>query len=159
MHFLLHIICWSNHLLFTESTFRFGQFQSSVILGRGCDVRILWANCGLLFLATEWIGVSRRSWGACVSQLFGAVGQCILAGMIYFVRDWRLAQFITAAPLAVVAIYIWCALSPSNTLSWVTGIGADRLWRWVTNVSVTCFGQVCSGVSQMVVGQRKDRRG
>lgn len=63
-----------------------------------------------LFPATEWIGVSRRSWGACVTQLFGAVGQCVLAGMIYFIRDWRLAQLITAAPLAVVAIYIWCAL-------------------------------------------------
>ncbi|XP_042284714.1 solute carrier family 22 member 13-like [Thunnus albacares] len=60
-----------------------------------------------VILATEWIGVSRRSWGACVTQLFGAVGQCILAVMIYFIRDWRLAQLITAAPLAVVAIYIW----------------------------------------------------
>ncbi|TKS80259.1 Solute carrier family 22 member 13 [Collichthys lucidus] len=30
-------------------------------------------------LATEWIGVSRRSWGTCVTQLFGAVGQISLA--------------------------------------------------------------------------------
>lgn len=64
-------------------------------------------------LATEWIGVSRRSWGACVAQLFGAVGQSVLAVMIYFIRDWRLAQPITAAPLAVVAVYIWCALTHS----------------------------------------------
>ncbi|XP_040911909.1 solute carrier family 22 member 13 [Toxotes jaculatrix] len=60
-----------------------------------------------VILATEWIGVSKRSWGACVTQLFGAVGQCVLAGMIYFIRDWRLAQLITAAPFAVIAIYIW----------------------------------------------------
>ncbi|XP_053186044.1 solute carrier family 22 member 13-like [Scomber japonicus] len=60
-----------------------------------------------VILATEWIGVSRRSWGSCVTQLFGAVGQCLLAGMMYYVRDWRLAQLITAAPFAVIAIYIW----------------------------------------------------
>ncbi|KAG7227361.1 hypothetical protein INR49_000366 [Caranx melampygus] len=60
-----------------------------------------------VILATEWIGVARRSWGACVTQLFGAVGQVILAGMIYFIRDWRLAQLITAAPFALIAIYIW----------------------------------------------------
>ncbi|XP_038574623.1 solute carrier family 22 member 13-like [Micropterus salmoides] len=62
-------------------------------------------NC--IVLATEWIGVSKRSWGACVVQLCSAVGMCTLAGLIYFIRDWRLAQLITAAPLSVVVIYIW----------------------------------------------------
>lgn len=75
----------------------------------------------LLFLATEWIGVSRRSWGACVTQLFGAVGQCVLAGMIYFIRDWRLAQLITAAPFAVISVYIWCALPLFITFSYFKG--------------------------------------
>ncbi|CAJ1071595.1 uncharacterized protein LOC104927974 [Xyrichtys novacula] len=60
-----------------------------------------------VILATEWIGKSRRSWGACVTQIFGAIGQSVLAGMIYFIRDWRLAQLVTAAPLAVVGVYIW----------------------------------------------------
>ncbi|XP_061746315.1 solute carrier family 22 member 13-like isoform X1 [Nerophis ophidion] len=60
-----------------------------------------------IILATEWIGPSKRSWGACVTQLFGALGQALLAGVIYIIRDWRLAQFITAAPLAVICIYIW----------------------------------------------------
>ncbi|KAM3604654.1 uncharacterized protein V6R79_014392 [Siganus canaliculatus] len=59
-----------------------------------------------VILATEWIGISRRSWGACITQLFGAAGQAVLAGLIYLVRDWRLAQLITAAILAVIAVYI-----------------------------------------------------
>ncbi|XP_037642597.1 solute carrier family 22 member 13-like [Sebastes umbrosus] len=62
-------------------------------------------NC--VILVTEWIGTAKRSLGTCVTQLFTAVGQCILAGVIYFIRDWRLAQPIAAAILAVVAIYIW----------------------------------------------------
>lgn len=65
----------------------------------------------MTFAATEWIGVSQRSWGSCVIQLCGALGQCVLAGMIYFVRNWRLAQLITAALHAVIAIYIWCGFA------------------------------------------------
>ncbi|XP_070774952.1 solute carrier family 22 member 13-like [Enoplosus armatus] len=69
------------------------------------------AHGGILYIflvaATEWIGMSKRSWGVCVTQLFGSIGQCVLAGVIYAIRDWRVAQLITAAPLAVVAIYIW----------------------------------------------------
>uniref|UniRef100_A0A3B4WJJ4 Solute carrier family 22 member 13a n=1 Tax=Seriola lalandi dorsalis TaxID=1841481 RepID=A0A3B4WJJ4_SERLL len=68
-------------------------------------------NC--IILSTEWIGMSKRSWGVCVTQLFGALGQCVLAGVIYAIRDWRLAQLITAAPLGVVVIYIWCVLPVS----------------------------------------------
>ncbi|XP_056148671.1 solute carrier family 22 member 13 [Lampris incognitus] len=62
-------------------------------------------NC--ILLATEWVGVTKRSYGTCMTQIFGASGQCILAGLVYFIRDWRLAQWVTAAPLAVVAMYIW----------------------------------------------------
>ncbi|XP_020791779.1 solute carrier family 22 member 13 [Boleophthalmus pectinirostris] len=60
-----------------------------------------------IIMATEWIGISKRSWGACVTQVFFAIGLCVMAGVIYFVRDWRLAQLISAAPLGVMAIYIW----------------------------------------------------
>uniref|UniRef100_A0A3Q0RHL9 Solute carrier family 22 member 13a n=1 Tax=Amphilophus citrinellus TaxID=61819 RepID=A0A3Q0RHL9_AMPCI len=51
-----------------------------------------------IILATEWIGAPKRSWGACVTQLFSAIGQCVLAGMIYGIRHWRLAQLISAVP-------------------------------------------------------------
>ncbi|XP_029561803.1 solute carrier family 22 member 13 isoform X3 [Salmo trutta] len=62
-------------------------------------------NC--IVLATEWVGVTKRSYASCLSQTFGGVGQCTLAGLIFFIRDWRLAQFVMVAPIAVVAVYIW----------------------------------------------------
>ncbi|XP_059200691.1 solute carrier family 22 member 13-like [Centropristis striata] len=60
-----------------------------------------------MLLVTEWVGPSKRSWGACMTQIIGATGQCILAGLMYFIRRWRLAQLIMAAPFAVLVIYIW----------------------------------------------------
>ncbi|KAL0966562.1 hypothetical protein UPYG_G00296820 [Umbra pygmaea] len=62
-------------------------------------------NC--IVLATEWVGVTRRSYAPCLSQTFGGVGQVLLACMVFFIRDWRVAQFIIAAPTAIVAVYIW----------------------------------------------------
>uniref|UniRef100_A0A3Q3DE68 Solute carrier family 22 member 13a n=1 Tax=Hippocampus comes TaxID=109280 RepID=A0A3Q3DE68_HIPCM len=57
-------------------------------------------------ILTEWIGASKRSWGVAATQLCGAVGQAVLAGLIYVVRDWRVAQLITAALLGVIVVYI-----------------------------------------------------
>ncbi|KAG7260251.1 hypothetical protein CRUP_037035 [Coryphaenoides rupestris] len=62
-------------------------------------------NC--IVLTTEWIGVRRRALGSCGSQLFGGFGQALLAMLVFFVRDWRMAQLVMAAPMACVAVYIW----------------------------------------------------
>uniref|UniRef100_A0A3B5LHN3 Solute carrier family 22 member 13a n=1 Tax=Xiphophorus couchianus TaxID=32473 RepID=A0A3B5LHN3_9TELE len=70
---------------------------SQFVAGIGYGVFICFVPLG-----TEWIGVSKRSWGACITQLCGAVGQAILGGMIYFIRDWRLAQLVTAAPIYLI---------------------------------------------------------
>ncbi|XP_051990279.1 solute carrier family 22 member 13 [Xyrauchen texanus] len=62
-------------------------------------------NC--IILATEWIGVTQRSYAACLSQELGALGQVIFLAVVYFVRDWRKAQFIMAGPIGFVLLYIW----------------------------------------------------
>ncbi|KAJ8011465.1 hypothetical protein DPEC_G00058500 [Dallia pectoralis] len=60
-----------------------------------------------IVLATEWVGVTRRSYASCLCQTFAGAGQLLLACMVFFIRDWRVTQFVIAAPTAVVAVYIW----------------------------------------------------
>ncbi|KAL2097595.1 hypothetical protein ACEWY4_006802 [Coilia grayii] len=62
-------------------------------------------NC--IVLATEWTGKTKRSYASCLTQILGGFGQCIQAGIVYFNRDWRIAQFIMGSPFVIVAIYIW----------------------------------------------------
>uniref|UniRef100_A0A8C2ZN61 Solute carrier family 22 member 13a n=1 Tax=Cyclopterus lumpus TaxID=8103 RepID=A0A8C2ZN61_CYCLU len=75
----------------------------------GGDVSIMNSNVtvpDVLFPATEWIGPSKRSWGACVAQLFGAGGNAVLAGVIYFIRDWRLAQLLMSVTVLISGRFI-----------------------------------------------------
>ncbi|KAK2821981.1 hypothetical protein Q5P01_022046 [Channa striata] len=54
-----------------------------------------------------WIYSNTLYEATIVTDIFGAAGQCLLAAMIYGIRDWRLAQLITAAPLTLAGISIW----------------------------------------------------
>ncbi|KAK5859651.1 hypothetical protein PBY51_021192 [Eleginops maclovinus] len=110
-----------------------------------------------VILATEWIGVSKRSWGACVTQLFGAVGQCLLAGMMYFVRDWRLAQLITAAPLAFVAIYIWFI---PESARWLLDRGrTEEAKLLITKVAAINKCTVSGSLLEKIVEKKTVRKG
>ncbi|XP_070700469.1 solute carrier family 22 member 13-like [Pempheris klunzingeri] len=110
-----------------------------------------------VILATEWIGMSRRSWGACLTQLFGAFGQCILAGLIYAVRDWRLAQLITAAPFVVVAIYIWFI---PESARWLLDIGrTEEAKQLIIKVAAINKRTVPDSLLEKIVQKETQKRG
>uniref|UniRef100_A0A8C3JXN9 Solute carrier family 22 member 13 n=1 Tax=Calidris pygmaea TaxID=425635 RepID=A0A8C3JXN9_9CHAR len=53
----------------------------------------------ILALATEWIGVSSRPKAVLTSHCCFAVGQMILAGLSYGIRNWRLLEIAGSAPI------------------------------------------------------------
>ncbi|XP_074748653.1 solute carrier family 22 member 13-like isoform X2 [Strix uralensis] len=60
-----------------------------------------------LALATEWAGVSSRPKAVLISHCFFAIGQMILAGLSYGIRNWRLLEIAGSAPVFALFFYIW----------------------------------------------------
>uniref|UniRef100_A0A8C0B9T3 Solute carrier family 22 member 13 n=1 Tax=Buteo japonicus TaxID=224669 RepID=A0A8C0B9T3_9AVES len=61
----------------------------------------------ILALATEWVGVSSRPKAVLISHCCFAIGQMILAGLSYGIRNWRLLEIAGSAPIFALFFYIW----------------------------------------------------
>ncbi|KAM7174497.1 solute carrier family 22 member 13-like isoform 1-T1 [Macrochelys suwanniensis] len=62
---------------------------------------------GILALGTEWVGVPYRSHPVIASHCCFSIGQMVLAGLAYGVRNWRLLQIAGSAPVFCLFFYIW----------------------------------------------------
>ncbi|XP_061442113.1 solute carrier family 22 member 13-like [Rhineura floridana] len=60
-----------------------------------------------LALATEWVGPDYRPQTVIVSHLGFVVGQMVLAGLAYAIRDWRMLQVAGSAPVFGLFFYLW----------------------------------------------------
>ncbi|XP_054672308.1 solute carrier family 22 member 13-like [Grus americana] len=60
-----------------------------------------------LALATEWVGVSFRPKAVLISHCCFAIGQMILAGLSYGIRNWRLLELAGSAPVFALFFYFW----------------------------------------------------
>ncbi|MGH0174286.1 UNVERIFIED_CONTAM: hypothetical protein FKN15_067473 [Acipenser sinensis] len=120
-----------------------------------------------VILATEWIGVSKRSYPASLTQISLGLGQCVMAGIAYFIRDWRALQFTISAPIGIVVLYVWfgCNLSYyalalnvgsfgldiylTQLLFGAVEIPANVLCMWAPDV----FGRrICQGSTMLLGG-------
>ncbi|KAM8810460.1 solute carrier family 22 member 13-like [Eudromia elegans] len=61
----------------------------------------------ILALAMEWVGVSYRPHAVLISHCCFAIGQMILAGLSYGIRNWRLLQIAGSVPIFALFFYFW----------------------------------------------------
>ncbi|KAJ8343528.1 hypothetical protein SKAU_G00308570 [Synaphobranchus kaupii] len=110
-----------------------------------------------IVLATEWIGLAQRTYPSALCQLFSAIGQCLLAGIAYFFRDWRTAQLIIASPLAPVIIYIW--LVPESA-RWLLDRGkTEEAEKVILMVAAVNRRKIPDNILEKVVNNKKGNRG
>ncbi|XP_015688004.1 solute carrier family 22 member 13-like [Protobothrops mucrosquamatus] len=67
-------------------------------------------------LSSEWVGPSYRPQALIIIHCANALGQMALAGVAYFVHDWRLYQITTSAPAFLIFFYAWVLPSSARWL-------------------------------------------
>ncbi|XP_043922210.1 solute carrier family 22 member 13-like [Protopterus annectens] len=58
-------------------------------------------------LVTEWSGITQRALATIIIRSCFAIGQMILAGVAYAIRNWRMLQLAVSLPMVIFVYYIW----------------------------------------------------
>ncbi|XP_010081931.1 PREDICTED: solute carrier family 22 member 13 [Pterocles gutturalis] len=74
----------------------------------------------ILALATEWVGVSSRPKAVLTSHCCFAIGQMLLAGLSYGIRNWRLLEIAGSAPIFA---FFFCVRVLPESARWLVTKG------------------------------------
>ncbi|XP_023777752.1 solute carrier family 22 member 13-like [Cyanistes caeruleus] len=58
-------------------------------------------------LITEWVGVAYRTKALLMTHTAFAIGQMMVAGLSYGIRNWRLLEIVGSAPMFALFFFIW----------------------------------------------------
>uniref|UniRef100_A0A8C5TLU6 Major facilitator superfamily (MFS) profile domain-containing protein n=2 Tax=Malurus TaxID=55806 RepID=A0A8C5TLU6_9PASS len=72
-----------------------------------CVVGAAVAGIMVTVVALEWVGVSYRSKALLITHTAFAIGQMLVSGLSYGIRNWRLLEIAGSAPLFGLFFYIW----------------------------------------------------
>ncbi|XP_061078623.1 solute carrier family 22 member 13 [Conger conger] len=111
-----------------------------------------------IILATEWIGVAQRTYPSALCAMLGGVGQTALAGVAYFIRDWRSVQYVIASPWALFILYIW--IIPESA-RWLLDRGkTEEAEKLILMVAAVNKKQIPDNIMEKVVNNKKgEKRG
>ncbi|XP_068436387.1 solute carrier family 22 member 6 isoform X3 [Clinocottus analis] len=68
---------------------------------------LIWSYLQLGILEVEWIPTKQRTLVGTLTSFFFTFGQMILAGLAYWLRDWRKLQLVVCAPMFLFFSYSW----------------------------------------------------
>ncbi|XP_060939641.1 solute carrier family 22 member 13 [Limanda limanda] len=110
-----------------------------------------------IVIATEWTGVTKRSLASCLSQMFGALGQCATSLLVYVIRDWRKAQFVLAGAQAFVFLYIWWI---PESARWLLAHGrTEEANKLISKVSAINRKNIPENLLHTVTGEQEVQSG
>lgn len=81
----------------------------------------------------EWIPTKNRTLVGTVSSLFFTLGQMILAGVAYSLKDWRKLHVAVSAPFFIFFLYSWSGTlssSYTNTCVFKDNLRKYFVFRW-----------------------------
>lgn len=108
-------------------------------------IYLLSAFFSTLSAEVEWIPTKERTLVGTLTSFFFTFGQLVLAGLAYWLRDWRKLQVVVCVPHFLFFAYSWSVETFENQLLIYSANVKDQ-------VSFPCFvtGQVVCRVSAVV---------
>ncbi|XP_067676241.1 organic cation transporter protein-like [Haliotis asinina] len=71
----------------------------------GASATGIYATC--FVMGMEIVGPSKRVWTGIMIAVSFALGETILCGVAYFIRDWHTLELATAVPVGIFLVYWW----------------------------------------------------
>ncbi|XP_068261427.1 solute carrier family 22 member 13-like [Nyctibius grandis] len=111
----------------------------------------------ILALATEWVGVSSRPEAVLFSHCCFAIGQILLAGLSYGIRNWRLLEIAGSAP--IFAFFFCIQVLPESARWLVTKGRIEEAKKVLQKAAATNKRTIPPGLLEQLTPEKQTKSG